>query len=386
VTILSIVPASSQKIAAPPSPKAAIAILLLDLENIRLDIDEEKFLQTCCQYPLQIKIAFANWRSVNKQLDAELNDRGYQMIHVPTGKNSADMKMTALGSSLFVAYPGVKEVFVCSSDSDLAHLCNTLRLHGLTPYAVRRGSASLQVINTLTKQAFPYAPPTPQPSLLPIADYLEGIKGMIRAQQQTLSSQWVESSWLSKKFQETYGVTLNQVVSHHMPNKQTKDFFLDRPEEFVIHRIAGQQVIYISLFTSPKADLVPLPSVTQPKEQPKAKSEEKPEEKLKEKPHQAPSSIRSRQQLEKALLTIIRTEVTITDSHSILFTKLLNDFQKQHGETLRYFLDTLNIKNKALVFVKNCQGVELEQVGKIWHVSTKTLCGNMIRHSQTGKI
>jgi hypothetical protein len=360
VTILSIVPASSQKIAAPPSPKAAIAILLLDLENIRLDIDEEKFLQTCCQYPLQIKIAFANWRSVNKQLDAELNDRGYQMIHVPTGKNSADMKMTALGSSLFVAYPGVKEVFVCSSDSDLAHLCNTLRLHGLTPYAVRRGSASLQVINTLTKQAFPYAPPTPQPSLLPIADYLEGIKGMIRAQQQTLSSQWVESSWLSKKFQETYGVTLNQVVSHHMPNKQTKDFFLDRPEEFVIHRIAGQQVIYISLFTSPKSDPAPLPSITQSREQPQ------------EKPHQAPSSICSKQQLEKALLKIVTTEMTQTTSSYILFTLLLNKFEKQYGQPLKHFLHALNIKNRSLVFVQNCSGLKLRLVGKIWHVSTKT--------------
>jgi NYN domain len=90
-----------------------------------------------CKSTLQIKIAFANWRAIGKQRDGELNDRGYQMIHVPAGKNSADLKMTALGSSLFVAYPNVKEVFVCSSDSDLAHLCNTLRLHGLTAYAVR---------------------------------------------------------------------------------------------------------------------------------------------------------------------------------------------------------------------------------------------------------
>jgi hypothetical protein len=175
VTILRIVPASPSQVDPIPSPKAAIAILLLDLENIRLDANEEKFLQTCCQHPLQIKIAFANWRSINKTLDAELNDRGYQMIHVPTGKNSADMKMTALGASLFVAYPGVKEVFVCSSDSDLAHLCNTLRLHGLTAYAVRRGSSSLQVINTTTKQAFRHVAPAAQPCLLAIADYVEGI-------------------------------------------------------------------------------------------------------------------------------------------------------------------------------------------------------------------
>jgi hypothetical protein len=181
---------------------------------------------------------------------------------------------------------------------------------------------------------------------------------LIRAQQQALSSPWVETSWLSQKFQETYGVTLNQVVSHHMPHKQTRDFFLDRPEEFVIHRIAGQQAVYISLFVSPES--ASLPVATQAKEQPK------------EKMPQAPPSIRSKQQLEKALLKIIKTEVAKTASHSVLFTKLLNEFQKQHGEPLRHFLDALNIKNKALVFVRNCQGVELEEVGKVWQVSVKS--------------
>ncbi|HEY9641709.1 MAG TPA: hypothetical protein V6C57_14575, partial [Coleofasciculaceae cyanobacterium] len=79
----------------------AIAILLLDAENIKLSAEEEQFLQNSCNYSIQIKIAFANWRNMGKY-DLDFHARGYQLIHVPAGKNSADMKMTAIGSSIFV--------------------------------------------------------------------------------------------------------------------------------------------------------------------------------------------------------------------------------------------------------------------------------------------
>jgi hypothetical protein len=359
VTIPSIVQPSTSSSRA---QKQSIAILLLDAENIQLCAEEEKFLESCCSYSLQIKIAFANWRAIGKQRDGELNDRGYQMIHVPAGKNSADLKMTALGSSLFVAYPNVKEVFVCSSDSDLAHLCNTLRLNGLTAYAVRRGAASLQVINTTTGKSFTHIPPTPTPVILPLEDCLNGIKALIRAQQKLISSPWVETAWLAKKFQEAYGFSLQQLVNHHLPEKKAKDLFLDRPEEFVIHQVVGQKVTYISLFASPTPDqsdstalLPPSASVSPDREHPSS----------------VPTTIRSKQQLEKALLKILKAEMSNADTRYIPFTKLLSEFQKQHGQSLKHFLDALNIKNKALVFLKGCQRFELKQVEKVWQVSEK---------------
>jgi hypothetical protein len=319
------------------SQRQAIAILLLDLENIKLDPGEERFLQTCCKYPLQIKIAFANWRAISSQQDAELNDRGYQMIHVPAGKNSADMKMIAIGSSLFVPYPNVKEVFVCSSDGDLAHLCNTLQIHGLTAYAVRRQSKSLHVINSTTGQVFYHQQQPPPQIIPPMEKCLNSIKALIQAQQQT-SSQWVQLSWLSKKFQETHGFTLSQLVGHYMPGQETRDLFVYYPGEFVIHQSAEKEEVYICLFVPPEL---------------------------------GSASIRSRQQLEKALLKILKTQTAKTNTGFILLTNLLSEFQKQYEKPLKHFLEVLTIKNKALVFLKSCQGFELKQVGKIWQVSVK---------------
>ena len=53
-----------------------IAILLLDAENLKLKVNTEQFLAGLCDYPLQVKIAFANWKnpSIGK-LDAEFYDR-----------------------------------------------------------------------------------------------------------------------------------------------------------------------------------------------------------------------------------------------------------------------------------------------------------------------
>lgn len=93
---------SSNSNGSQPSP--GIAILLLDAENLQIDIETEKLLEGICIYPIQIKVAFANWRSMGKK-DAEFHERGYQLIHVPPGKDSADLKMATVGASIFVHYP-----------------------------------------------------------------------------------------------------------------------------------------------------------------------------------------------------------------------------------------------------------------------------------------
>ncbi|MBW4514464.1 MAG: hypothetical protein KME11_04500 [Timaviella obliquedivisa GSE-PSE-MK23-08B] len=86
---------------------------------------------------------------------------------------------------------------------------------------------------------------------------------------------------------------------------------------------------------------------------------------------QAAPSIRSRQQLEKALLKILKTQTSETVTRYAEFTSLLNEFQKQYGKPLKHFLDVLGIQNKSRVFLESCQGFELKQVGKIWQVSIK---------------
>jgi hypothetical protein len=93
-------------------PNIGIAILLLDAENLQINVEVEKFLTTICAYPLQVKIAFANWRSLGK-FDVELHERGYELIHVPPGRDNAGGKMIAFGSSIYERYPKAKEILVC---------------------------------------------------------------------------------------------------------------------------------------------------------------------------------------------------------------------------------------------------------------------------------
>jgi hypothetical protein len=135
-----------------------IAILLLDAENLKLDINTEKFLASLCSYPLQVKIAFANWKNpLGGKLDAELYDRGYELIHVPGGANSADGKMIAFGAAILYRYRDVRQVFVCSSDGLLNHLCNQLQNQGLTVFRVRRQNSVLSVENPLTGDTHHYS-------------------------------------------------------------------------------------------------------------------------------------------------------------------------------------------------------------------------------------
>ncbi|MBD0342919.1 MAG: NYN domain-containing protein, partial [Microcoleus sp. Co-bin12] len=143
---------------ATTTESGGIAILLLDAENLKLKVNTEQFLAGLCDYPLQVKIAFANWKNPSTaKLDAELYDRGYELIHVPGGANSADGKMIAFGAAILYRYRDVRQVFVCSSDGLLNHLCNQLQNQGLTVFRVRRQNSVLSVENPLTGDTHHYS-------------------------------------------------------------------------------------------------------------------------------------------------------------------------------------------------------------------------------------
>ncbi|MFB6275692.1 MAG: hypothetical protein ABEI32_06035 [Halothece sp.] len=135
-----------------------ISIILLDLENLKLDRLAENYLKELATYPLQVKLAFANWSetAVNKQ-DTEFYERGYFLVHVPGGKNSADARMMTLGAALRIHYPQVKEVFVCSSDWLLTNLCNELMSQNLRVWRIRRQEKNLEIQNHQTGQVYAYS-------------------------------------------------------------------------------------------------------------------------------------------------------------------------------------------------------------------------------------
>ncbi|MFB2934170.1 NYN domain-containing protein [Aerosakkonemataceae cyanobacterium BLCC-F154] len=199
------------------------SVLLLDVENLKIDLNAEKFLVSLAQSPQIIKFAFANWRntSLAKQ-DADLYDRGYQLIHVPNGKNSADAKMIAFGASIFKTYPHVKEVFICSSDGLFMHLCHQLQNHGIVVYWVRRKDGKLIVENRHTGETKHYSISlnTEIPSLDILMNQLESL---LQSERESIDERLSKISVFSALFQARCSIAKQEnTVGEKAPKTATK--------------------------------------------------------------------------------------------------------------------------------------------------------------------
>lgn len=330
----------------------AIAILLLDAENLQLDVKTEKFLEEICTYPIQIKIAFANWRSMGRK-DAEFHERHYELIHVPPGKDSADLKMATVGSSIFVHYPNAKEVLVCSSDNAIIHLCTTLQTHGLTVYRVRKQKDAIAVFNNKTRETQIYSL-KPIPEMPSVEEFIAYLKQLIKAEQLRTGSQWLKLSRISNLFQSKYNLTITQVVATHFPGKRTRDIFFDYPSEFVAHQVSEQSQLYITLFEM---------------SEPKASHSNGAAPELNEQNDRVNSSINSQSELEAALVSILKKLTAKSSKNSISMSSLGSEFHKQYGKTISNTLDELNLNSNFPKFIKSCSSLKLGQTKKGWQVA-----------------
>ncbi|WP_293135900.1 hypothetical protein [Okeania sp. SIO3I5] len=225
--------------------ESGIAILLLDVENLPLDPETEKILVDICNYPIQIKVAFANWRSMGKK-DEEFHQRGYQLIHVPPGKDSADLKMATVGSSIFLNYPKAKEVLVCSSDRGLTHLGTTLQSHGLTVYQVRKYKNQITVLNSQTGESKIYA--LSLPDIPTIHKFIIQLQELIRGETAKIRQPWIKFSRISALYKETYKLNLKDVVANHFPSQKSNHIFINYPAYFALHKPSEKSQTYVSIF------------------------------------------------------------------------------------------------------------------------------------------
>ncbi|MEG4345910.1 NYN domain-containing protein [Microcoleus sp. A003_D6] len=358
-------PAKSQNSVSskPPTPTAnqtnshptGIAILLLDVENLQLTLETEKFLEGICHYPIQIKVAFANWRSMGKK-DAEFHQRGYQLIHVPPGKDSADLKMATVGASIFVHYPTAKEIFVCSSDRALTHLSNTLQAHGLTVFQVRKQIDKIIVLNSKTGQVETHSLVT-IPEITPLEQLVIQLKELIKKEQQRTSTQWIKISTVSALFKENYGLVLNQVVANHLLGTKTREIFLKYPTEFVVHKPSETSQTYVTLF---EVKLSPPPPILS-KENLNASIAE-------------PASltdINSLEDLETALVKIVGDLTGNSPNNSVFLSNVGSEFHRQYGKQITQIIKDFNLGRKFPKFLQSCDSLQLKKVEKGWQVSLK---------------
>lgn len=332
----------------------AIAILLLDAENLQLTPKMEEFLGKVSRYPLQVKIAFANWSRMGKR-DVELHQRGYELIHVPVGKDNADGKMITLGASVHERYQGAREVIVCSSDKVMTNLCNHLQQNGLMVYQVIKQKESLLVLNSATgKQITQF--PNSVLEIPPIDKFIIQLKQLIKTEQENQQITWVKLSTLSKIFKSKYNFTISQVVSKHLPGQKVRDFFSNYPCDFALHQVEPNAELYITLFEINQS----LPENYQ--ENTSLGSGEKSQFLLK---------INSVTDLEKALQEILQ-ELTSKSSHTYIDINLLGGgFKQRYGHSITQQIKSLKLSGNFLKFLQSCKSFNLKQTGKTWQVALR---------------
>lgn len=348
----------------------AIALLLLDAENLKLDIPQENFLRNICTLPLQVKIAFANWKTCGKY-DEELHHRGYDLMHVPAGNDMADGKMIVMGSSIHDHYPTVQEVLVCSSDKVMTNLHTKLSQQGLTVYQVRKQQdGAIAVVNSNTGQTFT-CPKVVVPTIPPLETCIIQLKKILRTEQQQSGISWIKLSKVSQLFWEKYRFSINQLVTAHQPGKRARDLFLDRPEEFVVHQASEQAGLYIALFESATAtpsgeavaqDLVelekkggsiaPLSPNNGKSVQPNQPSAELP--------------LKTAKDLEMAIAKIIKALPQKDPDGFVDISAIGSQFRRQYQQPITAVLKQLNINKKYPTFLQACTKLVVQQKGKVW--------------------
>lgn len=403
----------------PQAKDQEIAILLLDTENLKLDSNIEKFLGTLCKYPLQVKIAFANWRNptIGKQ-DAELYERGYQLIHVPSGNSSADAKMIAIGSSLFLQYPKVKEVFVCSGDWLLTHLCNQLQNLGINVYWVRRQDNTLKVENCQTGELNYYsiALKTEIPSFEELAQKIEDI---IKVEEQAIADRLQQLSTVATLFQEQRQLTiLNQPgllqKEQIAPEEKSTESVTEKKEEeksdtsqtklptpatrainsreefeqgliLCIQRIKikspdGKVTVahlgteFRAVYKKAVSSVIQklglgssfnefLQSCSAFKIIPNEKGGEV------EIAQPSLSDIKSRVDLEKALVNLLKSSTENSPGSYVSLATFGVRFSQVYGEAVGTVLENLKIEVKFVTLLKSCSAFKLEQTTKGWQVA-----------------
>ncbi|MBH8578202.1 NYN domain-containing protein [Nostocaceae cyanobacterium CENA369] len=334
--------------------QTGIAVLLLDAENLQLNTETEKFLKEVCNYPIQVKIAFANWCSMGKR-DVELHGRGYDLIHVPTGKDNADGKMIAFGSSVRERYPNAKEVLVCSSDKVMTNLCNHLQQNGLIVYQVSKQGEGIIVLNysqgKIVKQFLNSGLEIPT-----LEQFLQQIKELIKVEQKHTQSCWVKLATISQTFKNKYKFNISQVISKHLPGKKARDIFINYPADFVIHQVDEASECYITLFEI---------------EQAKA-SNNQDDSLIRSADASLLSRITSKADLEQALKYIINELTKQSPDSYINIGNLGSSFKQQYGKPITEQIKSLQLSGNFIKFLQSCSSFNLKQTEQGWKVGLGT--------------
>lgn len=333
-------------------------LLLVDAENMHPPAALEAHLQALAQYPIRYRLAFGNWRTLGNR-DQEFYRRGYQMIHVPSRKNSADIKMSLDASLISLHHPSIREVFICSADTDLLHLGHTLLRQGMIPYQVSHDPQGFKVFNlaTQTQQRVslptetsgkndPGVAPPSSPDPTPhVPSSLTQMKSWLRIlvlqEQQAHPGQPVTIGRLGTLFRERNHIAPNQVLQTYGDVATLKQL-LEADPSFVLTPLDATTVQVALHSPTPESPLAAGPI-----------------------PFSGP--ITSAQALEQAVLAVLTGLVT-QPGGTVSLSVLGSTFAQVYHQPMSQVLKHIGEPKKLPTFLAKCSSLRLERKGENWHV------------------
>ena len=363
------------------SPNSGWAgLLLVDAENMTPPKALEAFLQDLGQYPIRHRLAFGNWRNLGGR-DREFHQRGYHMVHVPAGKNSADIKMSLDASLISLWNPSVREVFICSTDTDLLHLGHTLLNLGIVPYRVSRQHDRFDVLNIAnqTTQIF-YLPqasqeaegdvltkdaPLPETANAPknqdgenpapvtvptVAQMQRWLKILILQEQQANPGQPITIGRLGELFRQRNQIAANQALKANSDYKTLKQF-LAAHDVFELSPLPDGQHMEVRL-KAPASE----PTIVDQGSQLST-------------PGAAPKKIADAHTLEQALVKLLWSLSSGQSGSQVSLSAMGTHFAQVHKEPLSKVLKRIGEPKGLPKFFAKCRSLRLQKQGNDWRVA-----------------
>ncbi len=373
----------------PPGPPhlAWAGLLLVDAENMTPPKTLEAFLQTVGRYPILHRLAFGNWRRLGRR-DQVFYQRGYQMVHVPSGKNSADIKMSLDASLISLWNPSIREVFICSTDSDLLHLGHTLLNLGVTPYRVSRRHHSFAILNVAqqTTQMFHLAPPSPpsspQPAVeqtdpeqakqaeqpehpamapeivkVPTLGQMKGwLKVLIMQEQQANPGQPITLDRLGQLFRDRNHISAHEALKANSGYRTLRQFLEDNPI-FALSPLPDGRQIAVTL-ASPALESPPSLEPSAPVSGTEPEGEGAP-----------PPPITDAPSLEQALITLLWRLSSGQADSQIQLSILAAYFTHVYQEPMSAVLKRIGEPKGLPKFLAKCRSLRVQKQGQDWRIT-----------------
>jgi len=246
--------------------------------------------------------------------------------------------MIAFGASIFKPYPHVKEVFICSSDGLLIHLCHQLQNHGIIVHWVRRNDEKLIVENRHTGEIKHYLISL-NTEVPPLDMLMSQLESLLQSELESIEERIFKIATFSAIFQARCNIVKqeNIVTEQSSPTTSnhnlTTEVLLNSNE--INHNIhcSGNNSQYEAATNKNNLE-----------------------------------SIDSKEKLEKALLQLIKKIKSQNPEEDITPNTLAKEFMTMYGKAPRTLIKELALGSSLSKFLKSCNCFKVQQKGNKYKI------------------